>query len=67
MTNDASRHDGPDPLAALRGGFPRWQAWRGISGLFYARRLRTSPPVIIRAVTADELAAKITEHERGNH
>jgi len=67
MTNDASRHTGPDPLAALRGKFPGWQAWRGISGLLYARRLRTSPPVIIRAATAGELATKITEHERGNH
>jgi hypothetical protein len=65
MTNDASRRVGTDPLAALRGEFPGWQAWRGVSGLLYARRPRTSPPVIVRAATADDLAAKITEYERG--
>jgi len=67
MTHDASRRAGPDPLAALGGKFPGWQAWRGVSGLLYARRLRTSPPVIVRAATADDLAAKITEYERGKH
>ena len=65
MTRDLSRRAGTDPLAALRGRFPGWQAWRGVSGLLYARRLRTSPPVIVRAATSDDLAVKITEHERG--
>ena len=65
MTHDPSRRAGADPLAALRGRFPGWEAWRGVSGLLYARRLRTSPPVIVRAATADDLAAKITEHEHG--
>jgi hypothetical protein len=68
MTHDpARRAAAADPLAALRGRFRGWQAWRGVSGLLYARRLRTSPPVIVRATTADDLAAKITEHERGKH
>jgi hypothetical protein len=67
MTHNPARRASPDPLAALRGRFPGWQAWRGVSGLLYARRLRTSPPVIVRATTADDLAAKITEHERGKH
>jgi hypothetical protein len=67
MTHDSRRPAGTDPLAALRGRFPGWQAWRGVSGLLYARRLRTSPPVIVRAATADALAVKITEHERGKH
>jgi hypothetical protein len=66
MTHDPSRRAGAE-LAALQGRFPGWQAWRGVSGLLYARRLRTSPPVIVRAATADDLAAKITEHERGQH
>ena len=65
MTHDPSRRAGADPLAALRGRFPGWQAWRGVSGLLYARRLQTSPPVIVRAATAGELAARIAEHERG--
>ena len=68
MTHDpARRATAAESLAALRGRFPGWQAWRGVSGLLYARRLRTSPPVIVRATTADDLAAKITEHERGKH
>jgi hypothetical protein len=67
MTHDASRRTGTDPLAVLRGKFPGWQAWRGVSGLLYARRLRTSPPVIVRAATADDLAAKITKYERSKH
>jgi hypothetical protein len=66
MTHDpARRAAAADPLAALRSRFPGWQAWRGVSGLLYARRLRTSPPVIVRAATTDDLAAKITEHEHG--
>jgi hypothetical protein len=64
MTIDASRRTGTDPLAGLRGRFPGWEAWRGVSGLFYARRLRTSPPVIVRAATPGDLATKITEQER---
>lgn len=67
MTHDAGRRAGADPLAALRGRFPGWQAWRGVSGVLYARRLRASPPVIVRGATADDLAVKITEHERGRH
>lgn len=53
----------PDPLAALRGQFPHWEAWRGVSGLLYVRRRKTSPPVVFRADTAEALAAKIREHE----
>ena len=60
MTHDPARRATADPLTALRGRFPGWQAWRGVSGLLYARRLRTSPPVIVRATTADDLATKIT-------
>jgi hypothetical protein len=65
MTHDASRRASTDPLAALRSEFPRWRTWRGVSGLLYARRLQTSPPVVVRATTADDLAAKITAYERG--
>jgi hypothetical protein len=67
MTHDPAGRSAGDTLATLRGRFPGWQAWRGVSGLLYARRVRTSPPVIVRAITADDLAAKITEHERGKH
>jgi hypothetical protein len=67
MAHDPARRAAADPLTELRGRFPGWQAWRGVSGLLYARRLRTSPPVIVRAATAADLAARITEHERDKH
>jgi hypothetical protein len=54
----------PDPLRPLYGTLPRgWEAWRGIGGVLYARRRKTSPPVVFRAATAEDLAAKITEYE----
>jgi hypothetical protein len=51
------------PLTALRGQFPGWEAWRGISGLLYARRRMSSPPVVFRGYTAKSLAEQIREHE----
>ena len=60
-----------------RGGVPKRRGGRehpaghgaralpGLAGLLYARKRRTSPPVVFRAATADELAAKITEYEAG--
>jgi hypothetical protein len=52
----------PDPLAVVRDTLPPgWYAWAGVAGLLYARRLKSSPPVVVRAVTAEELAAKVAE------
>ena len=28
--------------------FPHWHVWRGVCGLLYARRPRTSPPAVVR-------------------
>jgi len=53
----------PSPLAPLYGKFPAWEAWVGVGGILYARRRRSSPPVVFRASTAEELAAKIREYE----
>ena len=39
-----------------------WHYWRGVSGLFYARRKLSSPPVVLRAESLDELRAKIKEY-----
>jgi hypothetical protein len=64
MHDDSSHPRAPhDPLTVLRGQFPGWEAWRGVSGLLYVRRRMTSPPVVFRAVTVEELAAQIREHE----
>jgi hypothetical protein len=53
------------PLAPLYGKFPGWEAWVGVAGLLYARRRQSTPPVVFRAATVEELAAKITEYEAG--
>jgi hypothetical protein len=58
----------PDPLAPLRGQFPAWEAWRGVTGgLLYARRRRSSPAVVFRDVTGEGLARQIREFEARQH
>jgi hypothetical protein len=52
-----------DPLAVLRGQFPGWETWRGVSGLLYVRRRMSSPPVVFRGYTAEAVAAQIREWE----
>jgi hypothetical protein len=47
-------------LATLVRRFPRWEAWKGISGLCYARLLPSSPPVVVRGEDATDLADQIT-------
>lgn len=44
--------------------FPRWHCWRGICGLLYASRQRTSPPVLVRDENTIELMAQIQAAER---
>jgi hypothetical protein len=65
MHDDSSPPPAPhDPLAVLRGQFPHWEAWRGVSGLLYARRRMTSPPAVLRDVTGEGLARQIREWEQ---
>jgi hypothetical protein len=55
----------PDALrAALERAardFPGWETWCGVGGLLYARRLKSSPPKIVRATSITELRAKISD------
>jgi hypothetical protein len=54
-----------DPLRALYGKLPRgWECWTGISGLLYARRRLTSPPVVLRDVSTGGLARQVADWER---
>ena len=39
--------------------FPDWHVWRGVAGLLYARRPRTSPPKIVRAESTAGLRDQI--------
>jgi hypothetical protein len=50
--------DVPDwwPYAAE---FPQWHVWRGVSGLVYGRRPRTSPPIVVRGEDAADLRDQI--------
>ena len=43
--------------------FPQWHVWRGVSGLVYARRPRTSPPAVVRGKDAMELRDRIMRIE----
>ena len=51
-------------LAALVRQHPRWEAWKGVSGLFYARWLRSSPPVVVQGESPEDLADQINRAER---
>jgi hypothetical protein len=46
--------------------FPQWHVWGGVCGLVYARRPRTSPPLVVRAENAVELRAQIERAEGGS-
>lgn len=39
--------------------FPCWHWWTGVSGLFYARRVKSSPPIVLRAKSLDELRERV--------
>ena len=53
-----------DPaLADIERDFSRWHAWRGVSGLLYASRRMTSPPVVLRDENTTELRAQIRSWE----
>jgi hypothetical protein len=43
--------------------FPQWHVWRGVCGLVYARRPRTSPPLVVRADNPVDLFAQIRQAE----
>jgi len=67
----APEHDDDARARALREverDYPGWHAWpAALGGLVYARRPLTSPPLVVRAVTMDELrqAIEAAEAERG--
>ena len=39
--------------------FPAWHCWRGIAGLVYARRLLSSPPIVVRGEDPVDLRDQI--------
>ena len=61
-SQESTGEDHPDwwPYAAE---FPCWYVWRGVGGLVYARRPRTRPPAVVRAVDAADLREQIRRAE----
>jgi len=53
----------PPELARLLRKYPHWQAWRGVSGIWYARRPKSSPPIVLRGETPGELASLVRKWE----
>jgi hypothetical protein len=49
-------------VARLEADYPGWHVWLGVSSLWYARRVLSSPPVIVRAANLSELREAISEH-----
>jgi hypothetical protein len=43
--------------------FPHWQVWRGVAGLVYARRVKSSPPTVVRGEDAVDLRDQIRQVE----
>jgi hypothetical protein len=60
--SEVSGSEGPEwwPYAAE---LPGWHVWRGISGLVYARRRSTSPPLVVRGEDAVDLRDAIRREE----
>jgi hypothetical protein len=55
-------------LAEVERDYPGWHAWPGVlAGVVYARRPRSSPPLVVRAVSPAALrrAIEAAEAERG--
>jgi len=50
---------------ALLGQFPGWETWRGVSGVLYVRRRKSSPPVVFRDTTVEGLIRQIREYQAG--
>ena len=49
-------------LDDLETEFPGWHYWCGVNNQFYARRERSSPPIVFRAATQGELREQVREY-----
>jgi hypothetical protein len=60
---DRERETVPAWWASYAREFPRWYVWRGVAGHYYARVRRTSPPMVVRALNAEDLRDEIMHAE----
>ena len=51
------------PASEATEPYPAWHTWEGVNGTWYARRLLTSPPAVLRSATAEGLAGEIGRAE----
>ncbi len=68
MIAEPNDHERARALAEIERDYPGWHAWPGVlAGVVYARRPRSSPPLVVRAVSPAELrrAIEAAETERG--
>ena len=68
MTAEPNDDERTRALAKIERDYPGWRAWPGVlAGVVYARRPRSSPPLVVRAITPTDLrhAIDTAETERG--
>lgn len=53
----------PDWWQPYAAQFPRWHAWQGVNSLFYASIRRSSPPIVCRGESPEDLADEIVRAE----
>ena len=68
MTAEPNDDERARALAQVERDYPGWQTWPGVlAGVVYARRARSSPPLVVRAISPAGLRAaiKAAEASRG--
>lgn len=68
MTTEPNDDGRGEELAQVDREYPGWHAWSAVlAGLVYARRPRSTPPLVVRAVSVEQLRSEIenAERERG--
>ena len=64
MTAEPKDDERVRALAEIERDYPRWRAWPGVlAGVVYARRPRSSPPLVVRAITPTGLRHTIEAAE----
>ena len=53
------RHYEPRSPEDLTAEFPSWEVWRGVNQLWYARLLKSSPPVVVRGEDLTDLRDQV--------
>ena len=65
MSQHPTDTDLASALAQVDRDYPGWHAWpAALAGMVYARRPRTSPPLVVRATSVGQLRTEIEKAER---